>query len=82
MAETGKGNLTLSNACTALCSGGPYDLIAFWLIAVDYFCDLDAEVVDCFGLTYVGRASPDILQHVLSRAESPSPLGPSSPRVN
>ena len=34
MAETGKGNLTLSNACTAaLCSGGPYDLIAFWLIA-------------------------------------------------
>jgi hypothetical protein len=70
VAETGKGNLTLSNACTALCSGGPYDLIAFWLIAVDYFCDLGAEVVDCFGLTYVGRASPDILQHVLSRAES------------
>ena len=71
MAETGKGNLTLSNACTAaLCSGGPYDLIAFWLIAVDYFCDLGAEVVDYFGLTYVGRASPDILQHVLSRAES------------
>ena len=61
MAETDKGNLTLSNACTATpCSGGSYDLIAFWLIAVDHFCDLGAEVVDCFGLTYVGRASPDI----------------------
>jgi hypothetical protein len=54
----------------ALCSGGPYDLIAFWLIAVDHFCDLGAEVVNCFGLTYAGRASPDILQHILSRAES------------
>ena len=46
-------------------SGGPLlYLIAFWLIAVDHFCDLGAEVVDCFGLTYAGRASPDILQHV------------------
>jgi hypothetical protein len=61
----------LLNACTAaLCSGGPYDLITFWLIAVDHFCDLGAKVVDCFGLTYVGRASSDILQHVLSRAKS------------
>jgi hypothetical protein len=71
VAETDKGDLTLSNACTAaLCSGGAHDLNAFWLIAVDHFCDLGAEVIDCFGLTYVGRASPDILQHALSRAKS------------
>ena len=71
MGETDKGDLTLLNACTAaLCSVGSmtHDLITFWLIAVDYFCDLGAEVVDCFGLTYIGRASPDILQHALSRA--------------